>query len=67
MVTDYVFKQLIKLPKGTTLHAGVLRQLVDQQVQPGSRQEVWWGDQTWEEMMFTGLIYIDPVAATGAQ
>jgi hypothetical protein len=23
---------------------------------------VWWGDQTWEEMMFTSLLYsIDPV------
>jgi hypothetical protein len=23
--------------------------------------KVWWGDQTWEEMMFTGLLYsVDP-------
>jgi hypothetical protein len=26
---------------------------------------VWWGDQTWEEMMFTGLTFsVDPAPST---
>ena len=48
---------------------GVVRQLDDATSRTRTRRkDVWWGDQTWEEMMFTGLTYsIDPVAAAGAQ
>ena len=37
---------------------------------PDPTQEVWWGDQTWEEMMFTGLTFsVEPAqtASTSGQ
>ena len=57
--TDYVFKQPLKLPKGTKLHADrVVRQLERRTSRnPDPTKEVWWGDQTWEEMMFTGMTF----------
>ena len=61
--TDYVFKQPLKLPKGTKLHATAwYDNSAEQQVEPRSDEgRVRWGDQTWEEMMFTGLTFsIDP-------
>jgi hypothetical protein len=63
--TDYVFKQPLKLPRGTTLHATAwYDNSPNNKSNPDATQEVWWGDQTWEEMMFTGLTYsIDPAAA----
>lgn len=63
--TDYIFKQPLRLPGGTTLHATAwYDNSPANRSNPDPRQEVWWGDQTWEEMMFTGLTYsIDPVAA----
>ena len=63
--TDYVFKRPLKLPKGTTLHATAwYDNSLNNRSNPDSTKEVWWGDQTWEEMMFTGLTYsVDPVPA----
>ena len=63
--TDYVFKRPLKLPKGTTLHAMAwYDNSPNNKSNPDSTKEVWWGDQTWEEMMFTGLTYsVDPVPA----
>jgi hypothetical protein len=67
--TDYIFKQPMKLPKGTILHATAwYDNSPNNKSNPDPRQDVWWGDQTWEEMMFTGLTYsIDPVTAAAAQ
>ena len=61
--TDYVFKQPLKLPKGTRLHATAwYDNSAANKSNPDPTKEVWWGDQTWEEMMFTGLTFsIDPV------
>jgi hypothetical protein len=61
--TDYVFKQPLKLPKGTKLHATAwYDNSAANKSNPDPTKEVWWGDQTWEEMMFTGLTFsIDPV------
>ena len=63
--TDYIFKQPLKLPKGTKLHATAwYDNSPSNKSNPDPTKDVWWGDQTWEEMMFTGLTYsIDPVAA----
>jgi hypothetical protein len=65
--TDYVFKQPLKLPRGTTLHATAwYDNSPNNKSNPDPAQEVWWGDQTWEEMMFTGLTYsIDPAPVPG--
>jgi len=61
--TDYVFKQPLKLPKGTKLHATAwYDNSTGNKSNPDPKKDVWWGDQTWEEMMFTGLTFsIDPV------
>jgi hypothetical protein len=60
--TDYVFKTPVKLPKGTTLHATAwYDNSPNNKSNPDPTKDVWWGDQTWEEMMFTGLTFsVDP-------
>jgi hypothetical protein len=70
--TDYVFKRPLTLPKGTRLHATAwYDNSVGNKSNPDATKHVWWGDQTWEEMMFTGLTYsVDPAPAStqaGAQ
>jgi len=63
--TDYLFKQPMKLPKGTKLHATAWYDNSPRnKSNPDPTKDVWWGDQTWEEMMFTGLTYsLDPAPA----
>jgi hypothetical protein len=60
--TDYVFKTPIRLPKGTVLHATAwYDNSPGNKSNPDPSKDVWWGDQTWEEMMFTGLTFsVDP-------
>jgi hypothetical protein len=60
--TDYVFKEPLKLPKGTKLHATAwYDNSTANKSNPDPTKDVWWGDQTWEEMMFTGVTFsIDP-------
>ena len=69
--TDYVFQQPLKFPKGTKLHATAwYDNSTANKANPDPTKDVWWGDQTWEEMMFTGLTFsIDPVkpSNTGGQ
>jgi hypothetical protein len=56
--TDYVFKEPLKLPKGTKLHATAwYDNSKNNPSNPDPTKDVWWGDQTWEEMMFTGIAY----------
>jgi hypothetical protein len=56
--TDYIFVEPLKLPKGTKIHATAwYDNSAANKSNPDSTQDVWWGDQTWEEMMFTGLTY----------
>lgn len=56
--TDYIFKQPLKLPKGTKIHATAWYDNSSaNKSNPDPTKDVWWGDQTWEEMMFTGLTY----------
>jgi hypothetical protein len=60
--TDYVFKQPLKLPKGTKIHATAwYDNSTNNKSNPDPTKNVTWGDQTWEEMMFTGMTFsIDP-------
>jgi hypothetical protein len=54
--TEYEFKQPLRLPKGTKLHASAwYDNSPGNKANPDPTKDVWWGDQTWEEMMFTGL------------
>ena len=56
--TDYVFAQPLKLPKGTKIRAVAhYDNSAGNKSNPDPTVAVTWGDQTWEEMMFTGFIY----------
>jgi len=56
--TDYVFKQPLKLPKGTKLHATAwYDNSKNNKSNPDPTKNVTWGDQTWEEMMYTGMTF----------
>jgi hypothetical protein len=63
--TDYVFKQPLKLPKGSKLHATAwYDNSTANKSNPDHTKDVWWGDQTWEEMMYTGLTFSIDAAQT---
>ena len=56
--TDYVFKQPLKLPKGTKVHATAwYDNSANNKSNPDPTKDVTWGDQTWEEMMYTGMTF----------
>jgi hypothetical protein len=56
--TDYVFAEPLKLPKGTLIKAVAhYDNSSANKSNPDSSVPVKWGDQTWEEMMFTALVY----------
>jgi hypothetical protein len=62
--TDYVFAEPLKLPKGTKIRAVAhYDNSPANRSNPDPKVDVKWGDQTWEEMMFTSFVYsIDGVA-----
>jgi hypothetical protein len=62
--TDYVFAEPMKLPKGAKIRAVAhYNNSVTNKANPDPSSEVRWGDQTWEEMMFTAFVYsIDGMA-----
>jgi len=56
--TDYVFKQPLRLPKGTKLHtAAWYDNSPAHKANPDPKKDVYWGDQTWEEMQFTAFTF----------
>jgi hypothetical protein len=56
--TDYIFKEPLRLPRGTKIHAVAwYNNSAGNKSNPDPTKDVWWGDQTFEEMMFTGLTY----------
>ena len=69
--TDYIFKQPLKLPKGTVLHSSAwYDNSTANKSNPNPKADVHWGDQTWEEMQFTAFTFtLEPQQrpATGAQ
>src|SRR6266540_4292531 len=55
---EYIFRQPLPLPAGTRIHAVAwYDNSPANKSNPNPKAEVWWGDQTWEEMMFTGITY----------
>ncbi|MBA3269449.1 MAG: hypothetical protein H0T71_02990, partial [Acidobacteria bacterium] len=55
---EYQFKQPLKLPAGTKIHATAwYDNSPGNKSNPDATKDVWWGDQTWEEMMFTSLTF----------
>jgi hypothetical protein len=69
--TDYVFKQPLKLPKGTILRSSAwYDNSAANKTNPDPKADVHWGEQTWEEMQFTAFTFTldpQPKPATGAQ
>jgi len=65
---EYQFKQPLKLPAGTRIHATAwYDNSPANKANPDPKKDVWWGDQTWEEMMFTSLTFhVLPAAPTTA-
>jgi hypothetical protein len=55
---EYIFREPIRLPAGTKMHATAwYDNSPANKSNPDPKKDVWWGDQTWEEMMFTGLTF----------
>jgi hypothetical protein len=61
--TEYVFKQPLKLPKGTKIHSMAwYDNSAANKANPDPTEDVHWGDQTWQEMQFTAFAFsLDPV------
>ena len=56
--TLYVFTEPVAVPKGTRLEAiAHYDNSVNNKSNPDPTTEVHWGDQTWEEMQYTGIQY----------
>lgn len=56
--TEYIFAQPLRVPKGATLKSVAHYDNSKQnKSNPDPTQEVYWGDQTWEEMQYTAIYY----------
>ena len=56
--TQYVFAQPLRVPKGATLKSVAhYDNSKTNKANPDSTQDVYWGDQTWEEMQYTGIYF----------
>jgi mono/diheme cytochrome c family protein len=67
---EYVFAQPLKMPAGTRILAKAwYDNSTANKSNPDPKAEVKWGDQTWEEMMYTSVTFFLPPTppATGAQ
>jgi hypothetical protein len=65
---EYVFKEPIRIPAGTKFLASAwYDNSRSNRSNPDPRADVYWGDQTWEEMMYTSLTFhvVQPQTATG--
>ena len=65
--TYYMFSEPLKVPKGSKLISSAwYDNSASNRSNPDPKSDVTWGDQTWEEMQYTGLILSPaPAAATG--
>jgi hypothetical protein len=56
--TDYVFKKPLQMPKGTKIHTTAwYDNSTANKANPDPKKDVYWGDQTWEEMQFTAITF----------
>jgi hypothetical protein len=70
--TEYKFAQPLRIPKGSTLRSVAhYDNSKANKANPDATQDVYWGDQTWEEMQYTALYFtVDnakPTTAGGQQ
>jgi hypothetical protein len=64
---EYIFKEPIRVPAGTVFLASAwYDNSTANKWNPDPKAEVLWGDQTWEEMMYTSLTYhvVQPTQTT---
>jgi hypothetical protein len=55
---EYVFREPLRLPAGTKIEASAwYDNSPANKSNPDPTKDVWWGDQTYEEMMFTSLTF----------
>ena len=66
--TEYRFKEPLRIEKGSRIEASAwYDNSADNPSNPDPKADVRWGDQTWEEMMFTSMNYVvDPSATSSA-
>jgi hypothetical protein len=62
---EYVFKEPLRMPAGSKLYAKAwYDNSTRNKSNPDPTKTVTWGDQTWEEMMYTSITFWMPPAAT---
>jgi hypothetical protein len=67
--TDYIYTSPVQLPKGTKLKTSAwYDNSTANKSNPDPTKDVYWGDQTWEEMQFTAFTFSinPPATATSA-
>ncbi len=65
--TYYMFREPLKVPKGAKLISSAwYDNSSSNRSNPDPKSDVTWGDQTWEEMQYTGLILSPAAAVTSA-
>jgi hypothetical protein len=56
--TDYIYNEPLLLPKGTKLKTSAwYDNSTANKANPDATKDVYWGDQTWEEMQFTAFTF----------
>lgn len=57
-MTYYRFKEPLQIPKGAKiLSEAVYDNSSGNRSNPNEKVDVKWGDQTWEEMQYTGILF----------
>lgn len=63
--TYYMFKEPLQVPKGSRLVSSAwYDNSAANKSNPDPKMDVEWGDQTWEEMQYTGLLFSPAIPAT---
>ena len=64
--TEYVFATPLRVPKGSVMKSvAIYDNSKNNKSNPDATKDVFWGDQTWEEMQYTGITYsVDKERAT---
>ena len=66
--TYYVFEEPLSVPKGTRIFASAwYDNSAANKANPDATVPVRWGEQTWEEMQYTGITYSVPATAASGQ
>ena len=62
---SYTYEEPVKLPKGTTIAVEAwYDNSAAYKPNPDPKKDVYWGDQTWEEMQFTAFTFSFAAAET---